>query len=368
MNKTYIRCTKCRQETNIDNDTCPFCGQNLKNVSRFGKANGKVSVLVIFILIVYAVPNIIISRSFKDDVMAFLPEATVSSAFVFLSENVEEKFDTANTFDSNTDNRPIPDDCIKSKYGKKFKVGKDIAAGEYLLTTLDTDEYASCKVTIDVFSYYDKHENYVPEGVTHKNVYVAWEIFETNYIVTIQNGQTFYIENCAAIPLASADASLLPKNGSGAYKVGVNLEAGEYVLFRDNDAELSDSSYIVSTTSSGTYAHRVYSGFFKENAIVTVHDGEYLYLNECYMVPIDEAEVDTSRGGTFKIGTHIDAGKYIVSPANEEKHYDYSIYTDGRLTEQNKKCYCYGKNANNQMIELNDGEYIVLDYMYLIPQ
>jgi len=377
MDYNCIRCPNCRQETNIDNDFCPFCGQNLKIKSHFGKAkkNTKrtLSIIAVLIIAVNIVPNIIMSRSFKDNVVAFLPKATMSSTFVFLSEDAEEILNKIDSFfeGAGAEYAPLPElpeGSIKAARRKKFTVGEDIPAGEYLLITLNPDDLGFLELTHDIFSYYDRDGEYVPEGVTHKNVSIAWELFETNYIITIQNGQTFCVEDCVVIPFASANQSLLPQNGTGMYKVGLNLDAGEYVLIRDKDYPLSDSHYEISTTSNGAYAHEIYSGYFKENAIITVCDDEYLYISGCHMVPIEEAEIDTSGSGTFKVGTHIDAGKYVVAPTDEEKLFDYAIYTDGRLTDENRKCYVYGENANNAEIELNEGEYIVLDYMRLIPQ
>lgn len=108
----------------------------------------------------------------------------------------------------------------------------------------------------------------------------------------------------------SEDSNVLSYE-DGMYKVGSDIEAGEYILF--TSTSWSPAYCQISSDSSGDIDSILSNANFEYNKIVTVKEGEYLTLQGCSAVPFDKSvEVDTSGGGMFKVGVHIEPGEYKI--------------------------------------------------------
>ena len=98
---------------------------------------------------------------------------------------------------------------------------------------------------------------------------------------------------------------------AGYYRVGETIPAGEYMLF----AEEGNGVCMLRTLAADNYSSR--SESFAYNAIVIFNEGEYVTLRSCRAVPVNRvnnAQLDTSGSGMFKIGMHIAPGVYTFVP------------------------------------------------------
>ncbi|MEH7514314.1 hypothetical protein V7146_16495 [Gottfriedia acidiceleris] len=99
---------------------------------------------------------------------------------------------------------------------------------------------------------------------------------------------------------------------SGMYKVGSDIQPGEYVLMADGSGYFQ-----VSKDSSGTLESIVSNDNFTTDAIVSVKAGQYFEFKDAKAYPIAKApKLDPKNGklgeGTYKVGLHIQPGEYKV--------------------------------------------------------
>ena len=141
---------------------------------------------------------------------------------------------------------------------------------------------------------------------------------------------------------------------AGQYKVGEEIDPGEYVFFSD-----SSSGYFA-VTSDANGDDIIENDSFDYNSIMTVQDGEYLELSRCYAVPIEEVDYISLDDGTmFKIGVHLDAGEYKLI-ADDDSGY-YCIYADGRHED-----IVANDNFEGQTyVAVQAGEYLVLSSCHI---
>lgn len=136
----------------------------------------------------------------------------------------------------------------------------------------------------------------------------------------------------------------------GMYKVGLDIFAGEYVVFA------SDGSGYFSVSSDSNQEDILFNENFDYNSIITVNDGEYLKLERCYAVPFDEVdEIDLTGDGMFKVGTHIPAGEYKLDSGTNSGY--YCVYSDSRQQDIIVNDNFEGQNY----VTVSDGQYLVLD-------
>lgn len=143
-----------------------------------------------------------------------------------------------------------------------YKVGTDIPAGTY---------YIEC--TSDWSAYFC-----VSSDSNGKNI-LENEIFDTHTFITISNGQYLEISRGKAT-LASYVSDLVAGSsfGEGMYRVGTDIEAGEYKLTSTDDT-WAGYYCIYDNVSAGRdiVANKNFTG----NAYVTVKNGQYLELVRC---------------------------------------------------------------------------------------
>ena len=99
---------------------------------------------------------------------------------------------------------------------------------------------------------------------------------------------------------------------AGMYKVGTDLDAGEYVI-------IADSAYVeVTSDSTGTLASIITNDNFNNRTIVTVSAGQYLSVSAGQIYPFDKAPkviVVNNRlpDGKYKVGVDLPAGEYKIT-------------------------------------------------------
>lgn len=151
----------------------------------------------------------------------------------------------------------------------------------------------------------------------------------------------------------NAEEILQEKNGerfdAGQYKVGVDIPAGEYVVFA------KDSGYFcVSSDSNGNDI--LFNDNFDYNSIITIFDGEYLELSRCYAIPFDMVEeMETGKTGCmFKVGTHIRAGEYKLDAGFDSGY--YCIYSNSR----HDYIIANDNFEGQRYVTVSDGQYLLL--------
>lgn len=139
---------------------------------------------------------------------------------------------------------------------------------------------------------------------------------------------------------------------SGQYKVGKDIEAGEYVLLAESD------SGFFSVNSDANGNDIIFNGSFKTNTIVTVKDGEFFEFKRSVAVKYEEfyssnqINID-NEGIMIKVGNEIQAGEYQVE--GEDGY--YCIYSDSRQGDIISNGLIDGMGyisvENGQYLELN---------------
>lgn len=150
----------------------------------------------------------------------------------------------------------------------------------------------------------------------------------------------------------------------GMYKVGSDLQAGEYIIYSDSFM----SYFQISKDSTGSLDSILANDTFDGTRYVTVEDGQYLELKAAKMLPIDKAPIQEPvdgkyMPGMYKVGRDIKAGEYKVVPdtnslgsyvevSKDSLHNLESIITNDIL-------------SGEKYITIKDGQYIKLVGCYL---
>lgn len=113
----------------------------------------------------------------------------------------------------------------------------------------------------------------------------------------------------ADVSKSFADSYLL---SDGKYLVGVDLPAGDYIIYGNNflfDGILTGSYKIYS--SSAADAKKICSKTVGNWSFISLEDGQYIDLNRCYLYDISKTDlVNTKTDGEFRVGIDIPAGEY----------------------------------------------------------
>lgn len=143
-----------------------------------------------------------------------------------------------------------------------YKVGTDIKAGEYVVVSDDSD-MAYMQVSKD--------------STGSPNSIICNDVIQNRIIVTVKEGEYFEVKNAKIYSIDKAP-KVEPKNNelpAGMYKIGVEIQPGEYKV-----SSINDMGYIEVAKDS---FHNIYSIFsndvFKGEKYITVKQGQYLKLN-----------------------------------------------------------------------------------------
>ncbi len=223
-----------------------------------------------------------------------------------------------------------------------FLVGTHISAGEYKLDSGSDHGY------------------YCIYSSSRQDDIVANDVFEGQDYAAVSDGQYLVLSRCSIADSgdsapentaeADSDAEASSQYAGGVYKVGVDIPAGEYVLFADD----SGAGYF-SVSADSNQSDILFNDNFEYNSIITVNDGEYLDMSRCYAVPISEnPDVDISGAGMFLVGMHIPAGEYKLDSGGDNGY--YCIYSSSRQDDIVVNGIFEGQNY----VSVSDGQYLVL--------
>ena len=145
-----------------------------------------------------------------------------------------------------------------------YKVGTDIPAGEYIL---DPSAMAYYQVASDSTGALES--------------IVSNDNFSGTRYITVSDGQYLTLTSCTAYPASYVSEGKVKNDNlsGGMYKVGVDIEAGEYKVTPEGDGY-----YEVDSSSAGTLDAIVANENFSSDVYVTVADGQYLKLSGATLV------------------------------------------------------------------------------------
>lgn len=161
---------------------------------------------------------------------------------------------------------------------------------------------------------------------------------------------------CVSAGLFGDDGKVL--KGSGEYKVGDDIEPGEYYVKCDGV-----NLYVeVSSDSSGDLESIIYNLNTAGGAYITVEDGEYLEISGGNLYKIDDApdrgpENGYYKEGMYKVGEDIPAGEYNVESSKDLAYIE--VATDSR--HQIDSIVTNDNFENNKIITVEDGQYLTLN-------
>lgn len=145
-----------------------------------------------------------------------------------------------------------------------YKIGDEIPAGVYTL-------YASGMGYFQV----TKDSSGSLESI------LANDTFSTTSIIEVKEGQYLEMKSAKALPFDKAPTQE-PVDGKyvdGMYKVGKDLPAGEYKVVPDGDM-----AYFERAKDATHYLSSILANDnFEDEKYVTVNDGEYIKLLNCYL-------------------------------------------------------------------------------------
>ncbi|GAA0303229.1 hypothetical protein GGQ92_002997 [Gracilibacillus halotolerans] len=153
----------------------------------------------------------------------------------------------------------------------------------------------------------------------------------------------------------------------GTYKVGEELDAGEYLVIADSMTYIESSSDSTGSLESIIFNLNLYSD---SHAYITLNDGEYFKLQGGTAYPVTEApsiqpDDGVYRNGMYKVGEDIPAGEYkVLLDESASMGMGYiEVSTDSRhdlgsiVTNDNPQADTY--------ITVEDGQYLTLQDMYI---
>lgn len=161
---------------------------------------------------------------------------------------------------------------------------------------------------------------------------------------------------------STGDAAVQDTYGEGMYKIGTDLPAGEYVLL---PASEFSAYYEVNSSSSGDLDDIIDNDNFDGRRYLTVEDGQYLTIQRCMMVPLDEAPaVDISSGvlpeGMYRVGIDIPAGEYKLHNNAEYDGY-YEVRSSSLATEGFDSIITNDNFSGDVYVTVQEGRYLVVN-------
>lgn len=185
----------------------------------------------------------------------------------------------------------------------------------------------------------------------------------------ITSATTKPVETTASVvtttQVTTEPAGVQPVASEGAYKVGIDVPAGDYIFYSDKymgssnsrwdyggDIELRSSTAsdadILEYTSVGTWA------------FMHLTDGQYIKISGCSMYPADYTEkIDKTFEGMYRVGIDIPAGEYKVSPDEDAIYATLSVYSSNDPV--NRDTLDFQSVESSAYVTVQDGNYLFLE-------
>lgn len=142
-----------------------------------------------------------------------------------------------------------------------YKVGKDMPVGKYIVYTNSSES-----------AYFAILKNLEDD----EDSIVANDNFFNNTIVDVRKGEYLELSGCEAVPVKKGVG--VDTNGEGMFRVGVDIEPGEYKL-----KSYDDYGYYC-VYPDARHEDIIKNNIFTTSAYVTVSNGQYLELSNCRIV------------------------------------------------------------------------------------
>lgn len=225
-------------------------------------------IAVVLLFIIFSITGNKDNGNLNPDNTDVTTKQTTVTTTVKQTETTTETV-TVVTTETTTPAQTTPAESIVSSYKEgTYKVGSDIAAGEYKVFS-DND-------IIDAYVEVAKDSTSTLDSIS------ANALFKTFIYVTVSNGQYLKLRDCYAVPSADAP-KFTPEEGvyaDGMYKVGADIPEGEYKV-KLNEKALLDVGYVeVGRDSTLTLESILSNEIFENTTYITVKDGQYLSLRD----------------------------------------------------------------------------------------
>lgn len=150
---------------------------------------------------------------------------------------------------------------------------------------------------------------------------------------------------------------------SSTYKVGTDIPAGEYVILADGYMGYAE----VSKDSTGELDSIIANENFDYNTIFTLKEGQYFKMTGAYAMPIQQVtELDTTKGGMFKVGVHLPAGEYKVE-VDEDSFIGYGYVEVAKKSTHNLNDIVSNDNfEGSKYITVKEGQYLKLSGAHIV--
>jgi hypothetical protein len=150
----------------------------------------------------------------------------------------------------------------------------------------------------------------------------------------------------------------------GMYKVGMDIQAGEYVLFANSGLP---AYFQVSSDSSGTLDSIITNDNFNGNRYITVVNGQYIEFTKAKMFPVNKAPVlqpvdGKYLEGMYKVGRDIIAGEYKVVSDGGTSYLEVASDSSGAL----ESIVTNDNFTGEKYITIQDGQYIKLSRCHIV--
>lgn len=267
-----------------------------------------------------------------------------------------------------------------------YQVGTDLPAGEYMIFTLTNGIKGSYSILSDLSDE--------AQVLDHAS-------FPYNSIVTLSEGQVLKLTRCSASPIA--EVPQIDHFYGNMYKIGYHIPAGTYRLKRAKNSQAGVAFTLA--WPSNTYDCVIDYMEVKDNAVITVHEGEYLQLEDCLLASTASAEdikryriptasetaiaeeealkrqqtspilvsgdlvaglsTSTSKpetiypADTYLVGSDLPAGEYVLLSTGEEP--GVYMISDKADPDKHEDLIDYGGIQTDAIVAVKEGEYLTFE-------
>ena len=252
--------------------------------------------------------------------------------------------------------------CSEHNYGDPASDSSSMAFSTFSFwkTLSDEEAYTISDIEkLDLQNVYGEKATFVmnDDGIREGEMYI---FFTSNYKYSIifgweQNNQPDLMKQSIQEIMDSISFYSPSTYKAGTYKVGTEIPAGEYYLEPISDTLVSYSIY-----SDGAKENILDIEIFKGQCFVTVEDGQYLELDNCTGIPVNEAAFECDENdigaGMYRVGIDIPRGEYKLYPPDNRSAYIhvYTNSTESRETIQSETI------DDIKYITVDDGQYFFL--------
>ena len=156
---------------------------------------------------------------------------------------------------------------------------------------------------------------------------------------------------------------------NGTFKVGEDLDPGEYILVK-NEGEFM-GNYDITTDTTGDMESSIDSNAFENFSYIEVKKGQYLQLDKCTLyIPselgdkFDFSNEKELTNGMFRVGKDVEPGEYKLEIASDDDNAQgwYSLYNNlGKGYKGGPDLQDSDFFSGSKLITLKEGQYLKLD-------